>query len=117
MRDVQNLFDSFIRDSRRSQTALESYIDIIGALRELHRTRDDTAEAEQYDRLLQEVTASFDATNSLHQWLANEQMIRSAPVETFYDQPLVEQTRQKSAQAARTIARRLVRLYQSPPSG
>lgn len=110
------LFDGFVRDARRHKGTISSYIDILGALRELHRTRGESIEAQQYATLLKDVTAAFDATNTLHQWLSDERVIRSVAVETFSNDSRVLHAQQTTQAAARTIARRLVHLYEAPPS-
>jgi hypothetical protein len=115
--EVLDFLERFAREAGTHESKLAAYLNIIGALRELHRSRGNTAEATEYDQLVKEVDRAFNAASDLREWLADPDVIRSTGVDTFVDEPYVSTARDAIQQAERTIARRLVRLYENPPLG
>lgn len=114
---VLDFIERFAHESGTQESAVSTFINIVGALRELHRTRGETAEAADYDKLIEEVTNALSATSDLREWLADPSVIRSIQVDTFEEHPLVSKAREATEVAERSIGRRLVRLYQRSPGG
>lgn len=116
-REVHEFIESFARRGASYDATINGFINIVGALRELHRSRGNAAEASEYDALLKDVAASLNTTSDLREWLADPDVIRATRVDTFSELPLVDAAREAVNKAERDIARRLVRLYENPPSG
>lgn len=115
-REVHEFVERFARETGKQEATVYSYINIVAALRELHRTRGANAEADEYDGLLDDVTAALNKTADLREWLSDVDVIRATPADKFDELPLVNAAREAINAAERRIARRLVRLYANPPN-
>lgn len=116
-RDVQAFLDAHARRIADAEATVSSYINVLGALRELHRHRNETETAEQYDQLLGAAIEALDAVGVLNEWLSDAATIRSTAPDKFDELPNVTKAREATHNAERAIARRLVSLYEAAPAG
>jgi len=115
--ELRQRMDAFATEADRHASVLGNYIDIFGALREAARQRRDESAAADYDELLRTMVAASDATGNLAAWLSDEQNVSATMPDEFERLELVAVARKTTFEASRAIARRIVRLYQSPPAG
>jgi hypothetical protein len=113
---VRQTLDSFAGRTSDSEAVVGNYLDIISALRELHGTRGDAEAATTYEKLVTEVRDMLNAASSLREWLADPHTILSINPEKYFDLPLVGRARDTANATSRSIARQIVRLYETPSS-
>jgi len=110
--EVRRSLDRFAEMTTEAEGAIGNFYDIVGALRELHRSRGNLDTAQQLDALMGDVQTVMDAASKLREWLATPDTILSIHPGEFFDLPLVTTARESSQAASRNIARRIVRLYE-----
>lgn len=115
-RQVYEFIERFARETAKQEATIYSYINMVAALRELHHSRGENAEADEYDGLLGDVTVALNKTGDLREWLSDVDVIRAIPADKFDELTIVNAAREAINAAERRIARHLVRLYANPPS-
>jgi len=114
--EVRRALDGFAARTKDTEKLVGSFLNIMMALREYHQQWGDTEASNEYTTLLSEVQVALNSGGELREWLANPELVISISPDSFFDLPQVQHARETAYAAARSIARRLVRLYARPAS-
>jgi hypothetical protein len=111
--EVRRAMDRFAEVTTEAEGAIGNFLDITGALRELHQKRGEVAAGAQLTDLLTDAEKVVNASGELREWLADPDTVLAIEPGQFFDLPRVVAARDASHAATRGIARRIVRLYES----
>lgn len=109
--DIRRELDGLARRGVEAERMVGSYLNIMLALREFHQQRGDESAAKEFDNLVREVNTALNTGGRLREWLADPDVVLSIHPNQYFDLPQVVAARDAAHVAARTIARRVVRVY------